>query len=643
MGEMCDPSKYLGTAEVVLREDLESLSRLFSEEERIEFWNKLKTNLRRYLLECSPKVPRDVDKVVRGKFRLAQLLLAASFKVRGEEHPEIVSMFKDKEYNLLFDFEKYKIFDNLDVSDIVEFIRMRKGRVYEFVMEYYSKQYNMLEKTWADIVGDLAFMINLRYKHRREKIEKAVMEYVRRYGLLTTISEIEEAVKKTYEADELRRKLENEIRRKIELEYNIPMLEEKLRVLEEERERLLSRLRDLEDKVLREAEEKSVLASAFEKIRAEKEKLLREHAELISKLKRVEAVLSEAASKLESKKEELLNLSKRVERREASGTLESEAELLAKTLEELLSKYDEYRSLYDRVLTEKQMLENKLREVEAVLKGEVKGRPILSSEAKAFEEALVAKISYKLGEPVKIYDPLEGKVKTIKSWDKRFEYCLAELENKLPKGKGVVYVKEKGVVFRRKEVVIEALTLLHIDSYKNQGFDVRPVGLDDIVNILSGRISEAEKGKYYHVLIISSPTGFTDKVIEYIGGSEFHRMFTAKHVTVYLVDPVEGSVFYNEADRAAKENYSLALPYLPEERILRVMNYVLSDEMLEKAVARAPSKPFLRIDEIARETKETPDIIRQALLRLEREGKGYAKITPSGIIVFYYSSRVFRR
>jgi len=644
MGEMCDPSKYLNTAEIVLREDLESLSRLYSEEERIELWNKLRSDFRKYLFECSVKVPRDIDKIAKGKFRLAQLLLAASFKVRGEKHPEIIGMFKDKEYSLLLDFEKYKIFDNLDIDDIIEFIRRRKGKVYEFVMEYYDKQYNMLEKTWADIVGDLAFMINLRYKHRREKIEKAVMEYVRRHGLVTTVSEIEKAVKKAYEASELRRKLEEEIRRKIELEYGIPALEEKLKILEEEREKLLCRLKELEDKVLKEVEEKSVLATAFEKVRAEREKLLKEHVELEEKLKRIENLLAEASSKLRAKRKELLTLSKGFAgRKEAANTLESEAELLAKTLEELLKESEKYRSLYERVSVEKQILEGKLKEVESVLKGEVKGRPILSDEARAFEESLIARISYKLSEPVKIYDPLERKTKIIKSWDKKYSYSLAELGENIPKGKGVVYVKEKGVLFKRKEVVLEALTLIHPEPYSKVGFDVRPVGLDEIVDVLAKRISEAEKGKYYHILIVSSPTGFTDKAIEYVKGPEFQRTFTAKHVTVYLVDPVEGSTHYNPADKAAKENSYIASPYLPEERILKVVNYVLSSEAIGKAVAKAPAKPFLRIDEIIEATGETVDTVRQALLRLEKEGKGVVKITPKGTVVFFYLEKALSR
>ena len=178
MNEVCDLDKYTRIVEIILREDLESLSRTFSEEERIELWNELRSTWKKYLIECSLKISKDVDKIIRGKFRFAQLLLAATFKFNNEGHENIVKMFRDEEYEILKDFEEYKIFDNLSIDDIVEFIRRRKGKVYELVKRYYEKQYNILDKSWGNLIGDLAYVFNLRYKNRRKKIEDAVVEYL---------------------------------------------------------------------------------------------------------------------------------------------------------------------------------------------------------------------------------------------------------------------------------------------------------------------------------------------------------------------------------------------------------------------------------------------------------------------------------
>lgn len=66
MARRCDPQEYTGILEVVLREDLESLSRTFTREERIELWNKVRSSWRRYLMECSPYMPSDEDRFIRG-------------------------------------------------------------------------------------------------------------------------------------------------------------------------------------------------------------------------------------------------------------------------------------------------------------------------------------------------------------------------------------------------------------------------------------------------------------------------------------------------------------------------------------------------------------------------------------------------
>lgn len=642
MSEICDPEKYTHMVEVVLREDLESLSRTFSEEERVELWNEIRSSWKRYLIECSPSIPKDMDKIIRGKFRFAQLLLAATFKFNNEGYENITRMFRDEEYGILRDFEEYKIFDNLSVDDIVEFIRRREGKVYELVKKYYEKQYNMLDRSWGSLIGDLAYVFNIRYKDRRKKIEDAVVEYVRRYGLTTTISEIENAVRKILEAGELRKKIEEEVRKKIEVELGLPVLEEKLRLLEEERNRLLERLREIEEKYVAEASSKAELVSELEKLKHEKEALLRSHTALEKKLRVVEEELAKATRELQAKEEELTRLSQEYSaNRGVVEALQAEVETLRSAVRELSSKAEEYRRLLDRVSAEKQKIESRLLEVETALRGESEGHLVTGEEARGFEELLVRRVAFKVGgKSIAIYDPLKGTRRRIDKWDEILYYDLAGPHAKqgLPRGKGVMFVKKRGLILKKKDIVIEAIALVHHEAYEEKGWDTRPVSLAEVLDLLSSRIDEAEKGNYYHLLIISSPTGFTKKALEYIGGNEFHRNFVARHVTVYLVDLLTGAITRNPADKAAEENEELARLEIPEERVKKVVDYLLSREAYSRAVQTSPATPFIRLDQIIDATREEPEIIRYALSRLEEKGYGKVKRTSSGIIAFFYNT-----
>ncbi len=646
MHEVCNPDDYMDVVKVILREDLESLRRTFTVEERIELWNQLRSAWKKYLMECAPRVPKDIDRLVRGRFRFAQLLLAATFKFNNEGFEDITRMFRDEEYEILKDFEEFKIFDNLSIDDIVEFIRRREGKVYELVKKYYEKQYNMLDRSWGNLIGDLAHVFNERYRKRREKIESAVIEYVRRHGLLTVVSEIEEAVKKILEAGELRKRIEEEVRRRIETELGIPALEERLRLFAEECDKLLRKLNELEERYLEEKYREEIkirteLESELERLRREKESLLESHRVLEEKLRLVEEELIKAMRELGAKEEELSRLSREYStNRGVVEALQAEIEVIRNMVRELSRKAEEYRRLLDRVSTEKQKLESRLSELETILRGESEGHLVTSEEARGFEELLIRRIVLKIGSGnVTIYNPVKGSRRTIDKWDEILHYELAKPSTRsgVPRGKGVVFIKKRGLVFKKKDVVIEAITLVHPEAYEERGWDSRPISLAELLDLITSRVDEAEKGNYYHVLIISSPTGFTKKALEYIGGSEFHRNFVAKHVTVYLVDPLTGSITRNPADRAAEENEELARLELPEERVRKVMSYVLSEEAYSRALQTSPAAPFLRLDQIAEATKESPEIIRHALGKLEAQGYGKVMRSRSGVMAFFYN------
>ncbi|MCD6323647.1 MAG: hypothetical protein J7L55_00855 [Desulfurococcales archaeon] len=92
------------------------MRRTYSEEERVEFWNTVRKGYKDFIIDCLTKLSPELTKLIKGKYRLAMLLLAASFKLNEEGAGIHNRMFKEEESGILQDFEEFKIFDSLDSS-----------------------------------------------------------------------------------------------------------------------------------------------------------------------------------------------------------------------------------------------------------------------------------------------------------------------------------------------------------------------------------------------------------------------------------------------------------------------------------------------------------------------------------------------
>ncbi len=612
--DYCDPETVSSVAEVVLREDLESLARGYSEEERLELWNDVRSAYRDYIRRCAARLDRDLDKLVRGRFRLAMLLLAASFRRNGEEHPEITGQFREEEYEILEDFEDMKELDYLGVDDIVEFIERREGKVYEVVKKYYERQYHMLDRKWANIMGSMALVFNERYKERRRKIEEAVIKYVRKRPLTLFISEIEDAVRKVVEASRDARRAEERL---VKAESLGETIEARLAALEREAREILRMAEESPDEVGRRAS-----------------RILEEHGDAIERLRAVIAELEEARATLERREAELRSMASRYPEGGASReVLEAEVQALRARIGELEALLDEYRGAVERLEAEKAGIEAHLEELKAALRGEAEGHLVTAEEAWAMEEALVRRVVRNLEKGARIYDPVRGEDRDVR-WSTKVYYEL--YGGGRPSGKGVMLVARRGVLRRRRDVVVDAVTLVHPEAYSEKGWDSRPAGLAELLELLESRVEEAEKGKYYHILIVSSPTGFTSKAVDYVASREFHLNFASKHVTVYLVDPVTGKIYHNPDDAAATANRAIAEPRIPEEKINKVLEYLLSREAKERALLPTPASPHLRLDEVAKATGEDPETVRRAMTLLEEKGVGRVRVASDGTVAFFY-------
>ena len=599
----CSPEymeELLRPVKEVTRWDLEGLIRMYSDDELVELWNEIRSSFRRYLRECSHVANDKLDKHFRGLYQLAQLLIASAFRSRGIDKPGITDRFRDEEYEIILDFEKYKIFDGLDVREIVEYIERREGRVYEFIKEYYAKQYNALDRAWGHLLRDMMSVIEKRYQKRREKMEQATIEYIRRKGLLGTIFEIEETIKKAVETGELRREAVKDVAEIIDSEK---VIEEEIEALREEARNALATYRYPGD-----------------------------YTGILDKYSKLENTIRGFADRLKGLLERLGVKYNELVGFEVSGSakeiIDAEINALSSLIGNLQCKLREYEGLLKAMEAEREALRSRVEELEKILSGAEEGPVVTREEACSLIESYLSRVWSKVSRDIVVYNPVDDRKVKIGSWSDR-GFVGGDLCNT-----GLVFTKKKGIIGKRKHVVVEVRAFAHWEVLREKGYDSNRVGLGEVLDIVSDRIGNAVSEDYYHVLVLASPTGFTSKALEFVSG-EYHRRFALRNLTLYLVDLLTGRVHYNRLDEASNNNVWIAEPEYEHEAIKKIIDYVLSEEALIEANRRGPP-PHLPIDYIVEATHEPRERVRIALERLSCMGRGRVTRLRTGDTVFIY-------
>ena len=174
---------------------------------------------------------------------------------------------------------------------------------------------------------------------------------------------------------------------------------------------------------------------------------------------------------------------------------------------------------------------------------------------------------------------------------------------------------EKKYVFfgeRIDKVVVEAISLNHLEEFERYGFDARRANMADFLGVITKFINTAEMGKYLHVLGIASPTGWDARVKKEIESSDFAHNYVSKHVSICLIDSVTGDVFYNPADDRISKFVEFFQPQFDKEKEAKV-NKLIRDKL--------SLKDYIVFNDILEETNEKREIVNKAFYDLEAEGK----------------------
>lgn len=603
--------------------DLVMLRRM-DEYDRMEIWNDIQENQKKYEKSFIPKLESDLVQSVSNKFSLAKLLLAAAADANKEDNP-IILTFSQEELALVEDFERYRIFDILSIDEAVEKIARKKEGLYELITEYYELGYANLDTLLDDptILKDLKIAFKNRYMKVQHKIEKTTFGCIERYGLSWLKSGI---LVKVEESEAMRERVI------AEGEQNMRELESRLAEFEsidDENLALTNRIFQLEGELLKKSVEKEGAERTLESLTAERDRLLQRFAAM-------DRVWADQLDAIEARRlaieeqEQELQVQMEQDRAEDRRLLANEIMELDNLKRGLADKENALNFEKKATQLKKGEIEDRLRVIGEVIAGKPL-RLVTNEDAKLYELNYIARFDTKMHEfPIRIHNPIEDKNYKINSWgDSHLMMSTGSGGDAGPDNSRSVYAVEERkyrvIGENVKKVVVEAVSFSHLDEHKKYGFDTRRIGLSEFLTILGGSIPNAELGRYLHVIGVASPTGWDERVVSEIQSKEFAHNYVSRYVSVCLVDSVTGDVFFNPADERIAAFVEFFKPEFDRERVERVRRFVLDAFSV---------KDYVLFEDAVEGSGEARDIVHRAFTGLVDAG-GYRMrwIKGAGMVV----------
>lgn len=647
------------TADRVLDEDLAALSRM-SERVRIEKYNEIKANEEKLIWEFKDQCPdirtdQEFDRI-RSQFRLARLLLAASFYTDGDVPPALADDFAEAALDAAVDFERYKQFDVLSEDQINRRIRRMEGEVYELVTEYTNSQLANMDELVDDpnVQQDLVDQLTDRYDQRLEKVRQGFYTYVEERGLQGMVTAIEDAIETVSEAQETQQAVERELA--AELDDLSAQLE---RGFERQRQTVERRLQSVERELATTDPDVAAIRDRLDEFEAAD--VAEDYRETVADLEDAIEETSRLESRLESQIDELETAKRESSEVDESAVAEEVATIVDDELDELTAQRESIRAEVTRLERERESieearerlderqrgLEERVEEIETSVddgEGGIDGESLVTPTiARLLELDYVGRFETSMHEVPSIRLPEESFEVPDGYWDDRSERrnerprlgtLLDESENpeRYPVNRAARYEVTDSRYLglsRSTEMVVEAAVFSDLEAHATNGFDAAPATLEDLLTYVNQSVYEAEDKELTYLLGIASPTGWTDGVRRQIAADGVSRTRFSRHVSVVLVDLQDGSLVYDESDPIARENSTLFELPVDDER---VADCVADVESRLEGVGFGSDT--VALGTLASEEGYDPHVVKRAFDRFTDRG-GYAQQYVDDQLVLY--------
>lgn len=642
-GNGADPGVYVNIvkdvsiAELILRKGyLDLLSE--DEVDLILFWNELEESRKNFERNSLTIVDLQEGRFIQSKFAFARLLIATVLQRKGHISP-ITAIYTEKELGLCETIEIFSYIDDYSIEELKERIGRKEGKVYGMVKSGAEKIVTSLDNIFEDpeIKNAIRRAVKDLFNDRISKIKEAVIEYIRTNpgGITRTIDEIEKSVIDTVkESEETRNKITEEFQLKISLLEN--QLDEALRSVSRKGE-LENRLIEMEKLLLSKDFEKKSLETKIDSLELEKSRILDNYSS-------IDKVLDERIREVESKRKMLEEKEK--ELLQAKNNIKTEMEnenrkILQNELDKITQMKSDIESQSEAIAAEKKSLEFQKEEMNEkfnFIKKAIEGsdtvtRFIPTDLAKLYEMDYIGRFDMKMYDfPISIKNPIDNKQYNVNSWDDNHsklndlhkihetlknKISISEVESQLPLNvRSRFEIKERTFkIFGRKEpkTIVEAMVFNHWKEYSMNGFDTKPVTLAELNGILVHVINNAEKGKYFHLISIVSPTGWDSKIKTYLQSEDFSKNYVSRYISLCLIDTETGELLYNKSDVRIQDYIHLFEPETDLEKVIKCKKHIKTKYEYDDHVV---------LDKIVEEAELDTRIVRKAFHDLEAEGYG---------------------
>ncbi|WP_251342734.1 hypothetical protein [Haloplanus halophilus] len=619
------------TKDRILNEDLAALERM-SERARIERYNELKADEESFVFEFTAECPdfftgAEEDRI-RSEFRLARLLVAASFYDDGGLPAAMEGDFVEAELQAVVDFDRYKQFDALSEEQIATRVRRMEGEVYELVTEYTATQLDNLDDLLddPDVQRDVMERLIERYEDRREKIRRGFFVYVEDQGLVHTVEAIEEAITAVESAEAERERVRNELESELTDLYD--RLEGELR---DEFRELEADLLDLQAGG---GGSHSSVEARIERCADQRETAMDELTARIDLTKDLQTDLEAQVSNLQSVREETEEAAREAVREEASALLDDELSELHEQHDRLEAEVHRLEREREQLAAANERLDEKRADLEASLGGADDAADgddvVTTSMARLFEMDYLGRFDISMHEAATVHTPDGAREIPDGYWEDRSERRTdrARLLDLLPDGEDperyphnrcaryeVTDERYLGLS-RDLELVVEAQVVSNLDAHARNGFDAAPADVDRLLDVVNPVVYEAEREGYHYLLALASPTGWSERARQQVagagddGGSRFSR-----HLSLCLVDLQTGDLYYDANDPVVADNAALFEPPVVAERVAACTDHV------REAYVDDVTTDSVTLDEV-REDGFDPHVVKQSFNDLAAEGVG---------------------
>ena len=607
------------------------------EEERVELWNNIEKARKFFEANDACGADSSLAKDIESRIALSRLKVATSLDETGS-YPNITKKFNETELGLFRILEEFVFFDDYTIDEIKDRIGRHEGKVYEVVKKYAEKmdihRDNIFEN--SEIKPGIRIAIKRVMEDRTDKIQAGVIEYIKQNpgGIVRTVNEMESAIQKVLESEQNRMEITKEVQDKID------RLEREL----EETKGLASRKNELEDELLdmeKQLMQKDLKADQFKN---RIETLENEKTSIANSYSSMDRLLESRIREVEDKRKELE--SKETEMQNLKGSLKNQLEaennlILQGELEKIEQMKKDLESQVSAIEREKQALKFQKEEIddkfnlikEAIEGGGSGNRFVPKDLAKLYEMDYIGRFDMKMNElPRDFTNPIDGKRHSVKAWgenhtklDQKYDIynmfknqmSVSEVETQLPLNVRSRYeINERRFKFfgkKEPQTIIEAMVFNHWKEYAKNGFDTRPVLLSELNSVLVYLINNAEKGQYFHVIAIASPTGWDERIRTYIKSEDFARNFVSRYISLCLVDNETGELIYNSVDKRITEFVSLFEPEFDLEKVNRCKAHIKKEHEYDD---------YIVFEDIIKETEFEMGIVKKAFYELENEKYG---------------------